>query len=81
MRQHTVLSGETMEIIAKKYGIGINALIRANPQISNPSLIFVNNVLNIPTGSNEEISNVNRNIGQTVEMNVPNVNNRRPEKG
>ena len=45
---HTVEKGDTMWKIASKYQIGISEVIRANPQISNPNLIYPGQVLNIP---------------------------------
>jgi len=33
-------SGDTMGIVARKFGATLSALISANPQISNPNLIF-----------------------------------------
>ena len=45
---HTVAKGETMWKIASKYHIGTSEVIRANPQISNPNLIYPGQVLTIP---------------------------------
>ena len=39
-RTHTVTSTDTMYRIAVRYGIGLQALIAANPQITNPSVIW-----------------------------------------
>lgn len=45
---YTVQSGDTLRIIAQRFGLNIFALVEANPQITNPSLISVGQVLNIP---------------------------------
>lgn len=45
---HTVVKGDTMWKIASKYHIGTSEVIRANPQISNPNLIYPGQVLTIP---------------------------------
>ncbi len=46
---HTVVPGDTMWKIAVKYEMGLSELKEANPQISNPNLIYPGQVLNIPT--------------------------------
>lgn len=46
--QHTVVKGESMWKIAVKYKVGLSEIISANPQVSNPALIYPNQVLNIP---------------------------------
>ena len=46
---HTVVSGDTMWKIAVKYQVGLSEIKSANPQISNPNLIYPGQVLNIPT--------------------------------
>ena len=53
---HTVVSGDTMWKIAVKYQAGCQEIIDANPQISNPNLIYPGQKLNIPTKSTEETS-------------------------
>lgn len=45
---HTVVRGDTMWKLAVKYQIGTSEIIRANPQVKNPDLIYPGNVLNIP---------------------------------
>ena len=45
---HTVVKGDTMWKIASRYQIGISEVIRANPQISDPDLIYPGQVLAIP---------------------------------
>lgn len=45
---HTVRKGDTLWGIAKRYGVGLTALIRANPQIKNPNLIYPGEAVSIP---------------------------------
>ena len=37
---HTVAAGDTMWKIAVKYQVGLSEIKAANPQISNPNLIY-----------------------------------------
>jgi len=45
---HTVRKGDTLWGIAKQYGVELTALIRANPQIKNPNLIYPGEAVNVP---------------------------------
>ena len=45
---HAVVKGDTMWKIASNYQVGTSEVIQANPQISNPDLIYPGQVLNIP---------------------------------
>lgn len=45
---HTVVKGDTMWKLAVNYQVGTSEIIRANPQISNPNLIYPGQVLTIP---------------------------------
>jgi len=45
---YKVVSGDTVWHIAKKYGISLNELLTANPQITNSSLIYPGQTVNIP---------------------------------
>lgn len=47
-RTHTVVSGDTMWKLAVQYQVGTSEIIQANPQISNPDLIYPGQVLQIP---------------------------------
>lgn len=49
---YTVISGDTLHSVARKFGVSLNDLITANPQIENPQLIYPGQVLSIPTGQN-----------------------------
>ncbi len=48
-KSHTVTSGDSMWKIAVKYEVGLSELISANPQISNPELIYPGQIINIPS--------------------------------
>ncbi len=45
---YTVRQGDTLWGIAKRYGVGLTALIAANPQIKNPNLIYPGNEVKLP---------------------------------
>ena len=45
---HTVAKGDTMWKLAVRYQVGTSEIIQANPQVSNPDLIYPGQVLNIP---------------------------------
>ena len=45
---HIVKSGENLSIIAHKYGTSVNAIMTANPQIINRSIIFAGQRITIP---------------------------------
>lgn len=45
---YTVQKGDTLFFIAKRFGVALEALIRANPQIKDPNLIFPGDIVNIP---------------------------------
>lgn len=48
MAQHQILSGDNLTKIANKYGVSVQSLLAANPQITNPNLIYAGQSLNIP---------------------------------
>ena len=45
---HTVARGDTMWKLAVKYQVGTSEIIQANPQVTNPDLIYPGQVLSIP---------------------------------
>ncbi|OJD12705.1 hypothetical protein AJ78_06737 [Emergomyces pasteurianus Ep9510] len=51
MSTYTVASGDTMRAISNARGVSLDALIAANPQVSDPSHIEVGQTLNIPGGT------------------------------
>jgi LysM domain/Transglycosylase-like domain len=47
---HTVQTGETLSGIAAQSGVSLAQLEAANPQITNPNLIYTGNLINVPDG-------------------------------
>ena len=50
-RTYTVRSRDNLHMIANRHGCSVDALLNANPQISDPSLIRPGQVLNLPQGA------------------------------
>ncbi len=46
--QHQVSRGETLSSIGQRYGVSAQALAAANPQLSNPNLIYPGDSLRVP---------------------------------
>ena len=49
--KYTVMSGDTMYKIAAQHGVSLDELLKANPGIVNPDLIFPGQVIEIPSPS------------------------------
>jgi LysM repeat protein len=47
---YTVRAGDTLAKIAARFGVSVQAILAANPQIANPDRIYVGQRLVIPTG-------------------------------
>ncbi len=48
---YTVQWGDTIAKIAARFGVRVSDLLAVNPQISNPSLIYAGQVINLPAGA------------------------------
>lgn len=69
---HTVVSGDSMWKIAVRYEVGLSEIISANPQVSNPALIYPGQVLNIPL-TDEEVTSFESEVVRLVnEIRVQN---------
>jgi uncharacterized YkwD family protein len=62
---YTVKNNDTMFLIANRSGVSLSTLIKANPQISNPNIIWSGLVLNIPGSSNYSPSNPKPTVSTT----------------
>jgi spore germination protein len=49
--QYTVASGDSLYSIARRYGVTVDQILAVNPQITNPSLIYTGQDINIPTSN------------------------------
>lgn len=47
-QQYVVQPGDSLSSIAAAYGVSLNAIVTANPQIANPNLIFPGQIVYIP---------------------------------
>jgi LysM repeat protein len=45
-----VQKGDTLRIIAAKFGTTVDSILKVNPNITNPNLIYVGQAINIPAG-------------------------------
>ena len=68
---HTVSSGDTLSEIAQTYGVSLQELIAANPQIANPNRIYPGDEVNVPAGTYEiqagdTLSSIADRLGTTV---------------
>jgi spore coat assembly protein SafA len=52
---YTVQSGDTLKRIAQKCGVSLNALLNANPAITNPNLIYRGQHIIIPGSSSDTV--------------------------
>ena len=69
---HTVVEGDSMWKIAVKYEIGLSEIREANPQITNPNLIYPGDILNIPSIDSNILNYENEVIRLVNEIRVQN---------
>ncbi len=50
MNVYVVKQGDTLWKIAQRFGVPVDALITANPQLSNPNVLNVGQQINVPAG-------------------------------
>lgn len=48
---YTVVRGDYLSLIAKRFGTTVTAILKVNPEIKNPSLLFVGQVIKLPSGT------------------------------
>lgn len=69
---HTVVQGDTMWKLAVKYQVGTSEIISANPQITNPDLIYPGQILSIPQVSDTVLNYENEVIRLVNEIRTEN---------
>lgn len=69
-KTYTVQSGDTMWKIASRLGVSYNALLQANPQVKNPSVIYAGETLNVPGQSQSVGSSSGQTSGSTSKSSV-----------
>lgn len=74
---YMVAPGDTLFLIAQQFGVNLQALIAANPQIPNPNLIFPGQLICVPTRASAPISTIECSLLLFRTANVP----RGPEVG
>ncbi|GAB6875355.1 SafA/ExsA family spore coat assembly protein [Thermaerobacter litoralis] len=74
---YTVQPGDTLFLIAQRFGVSLQALIAANPQIPNPNVIFPGQQICVPTGGAPQVPTVECCMLLFRTANVP----RGPEAG
>ncbi len=57
---YTVRQGDTLNKIAIRFGVTVGAIVRANPQITNPNRIYVNQRINIPSAGSQPPAGMQR---------------------
>lgn len=70
---HTVAAGDTLNKIAERYDTSVNELLRLNPGILNPRLIYIGQVLRLPgnfTGPRLLLSEIDVKPGWYIEVKV-----------
>lgn len=54
--RHRVVKGDTMWKLSRAYGVTLQSVIDANPQVENPDLIYPDEILNIPVDEEKSLS-------------------------
>lgn len=65
---YIVKKGDTMSGIAGLYGVSLDSLKASNPQIKNINLIYVGQIINIPTSIVNQISDSQLKVGDRVRV-------------
>ncbi|GAV15375.1 LysM domain-containing protein [Paenibacillus sp. NAIST15-1] len=74
VHKHVVKEGDTLWKLSKAWGIPLQTLIDANPQLKNPNVLVIGQVVNIPkmqSDGNVPAPNVNKPPSSKEEMTKP----------
>lgn len=64
---YTVVKGDTLGKIADKYKVTVAQILAANPDIKDPNVIHVGQVIRIPSGSTADVAQLLRQALSDVE--------------
>ncbi|WP_102346464.1 C40 family peptidase [Bacillus sp. Marseille-P3661] len=56
--KYTVKSGDTLYIISQKFNTTISAIQNLNPHLTNPNMLYIGQVLNVPVGQTTIVKQV-----------------------
>lgn len=68
MVEHRVVKGDTMWKLSRAYGISLQSVIDANPQVENPDLIYPDEILNIPVDDDYGMSDYEMEVVRLVNV-------------
>ncbi len=68
MVRHRVVKGDTMWKLSRAYGVSLQSVIDANPQVENPDLIYPDDILNIPEDDEDSLSEYELEVVRLVNV-------------
>ncbi len=79
---HKVVKGDTMWKLSRRYGITLDSMIEANPQVENPDLIYPDDILHIPVYDDpREVSPTDLSVSEYESEVIRLVNEQRAKYG
>ena len=66
--RHRVVKGDTMWKLSRAYGVSLQSVIDANPQVKNPDLIYPDDILYIPAGDEDSLSDCEAEVVRLVNV-------------
>ena len=68
MIEHRVVKGDTMWKLSRAYGITLQSVIDANPQVQDPNLIYPDEILYIPADETDSLSEYEAEVVRLVNV-------------
>ncbi|MBQ7700474.1 MAG: LysM peptidoglycan-binding domain-containing protein [Clostridia bacterium] len=68
MIEHRVIKGDTMWKLSRAYGITLQSVINANPQVQDPNLIYPDEILYIPADETDSLSEYEAEVVRLVNV-------------